>query len=297
MVDRTVNVSGYPHTPFANRGVLTAAHGPARFIDLAKTLALSLELHSPHVPRAIVTDSDDPELIKLFDVIVEYRPEFGPGHFQKSVLDLYTPFNETFFIESDSLCTRDIDTLWALFQSVPFGVSGQRTELGHSVSIKPSTFQDLEFDSLPAVTGGLVYFRRGPDSDSIFQQCRKIMDHYEELPLDLVPTGATDEVAFSLAVAMHGLPAIDDNWASLAAPNGDQERLCIDVLGGKTNIVRDGKCIQPAVIHFSGKWINGSEYRRERLMLDLVVRKRWPKPIAALIAKGMSIVPAIPSEG
>ncbi len=48
------------------RGVLTLAYGHPRFIQQAKYLGMSLELHAPHLPRTVVTDSSDPQLRSLF---------------------------------------------------------------------------------------------------------------------------------------------------------------------------------------------------------------------------------------
>ena len=60
-----------------NSGVITLAYGIPKYIEMAKTLARSLRLHSPDIPRAIVTDTqDDGELIELFDDIMPLRKEF-----------------------------------------------------------------------------------------------------------------------------------------------------------------------------------------------------------------------------
>src|ERR1700722_13670189 len=50
----------------ASRGILTLAFGKPKFIEMAKALAWSLNLHAPAIPRAIVTDSNDAELAQLF---------------------------------------------------------------------------------------------------------------------------------------------------------------------------------------------------------------------------------------
>lgn len=75
----------------ASRGVLTMAFGPARYIEMAKTLGRSLQLHSPDTPRAVVTDSSDRELAHLFTSVVPLRPERGSGVAQKLALYEYSP--------------------------------------------------------------------------------------------------------------------------------------------------------------------------------------------------------------
>ena len=63
---------------------------------MAKALPDSLMLHALALPRAIVTDSNDPELFELFTHRVEYRTEYDSNVRQKIMyLDKYSPFPST----------------------------------------------------------------------------------------------------------------------------------------------------------------------------------------------------------
>ncbi|MFN4243200.1 MAG: hypothetical protein ACK4PI_08180 [Tepidisphaerales bacterium] len=79
----------------AERGMLAIAYGPPKYLEGAKALARSFRLHNPHLPTAVVTDSHDPELLRLFDHRVEMVRAWGKAMHQKLHVDRYTPFRQT----------------------------------------------------------------------------------------------------------------------------------------------------------------------------------------------------------
>ena len=69
-------MTGFPtNSDSHQRGVITLAYGPPRFVEQARSLAHSLDLHAPHLHRTLVTDSDDPSIRKLFSEV--YRIPAG----------------------------------------------------------------------------------------------------------------------------------------------------------------------------------------------------------------------------
>ena len=53
------------------KGIITLVYGsdPA-YLEMAKTLAMSLDLTNPHLPRAVVTDRPAEELNKYFQEVI-----------------------------------------------------------------------------------------------------------------------------------------------------------------------------------------------------------------------------------
>jgi hypothetical protein len=102
-------------TTSRSRGVITLAYGHARFAEQARSLALSLKLHAPHLRRALVTDSTDPEVLSLFTEVIPLRRDWGAGVRQKFFLDRYSPYDETLFIDSDCLALGNLDAFWTAF--------------------------------------------------------------------------------------------------------------------------------------------------------------------------------------
>ena len=109
-----------------SRGIITLAYGHERFIEQARSLGHSLELHAPQLPRTLITDSDNPEVHRQFTEVIPYRPEYGTGVRQKLFLDQYSPYEQTLFIDSDCLVLGNLDSFWSAFAGQYFGVPGFR---------------------------------------------------------------------------------------------------------------------------------------------------------------------------
>lgn len=146
---------------------------------MAKSLARSLILHAPTVPRAVVTDSMDPELDRLFTHKIHHRPEYGSNVRQKMYLDKYSPFQETLFLDSDCLAVRDVEAFWNAFRSVPFGVCGV-----HVMRVgETNEFLDVDFildhfnlQGIPKFNGGTYYFNRSPEAAALFATTRDVLN-------------------------------------------------------------------------------------------------------------------------
>src|SRR6478609_7538916 len=78
--------------------------GPDRYIRQAEALALSLKLHMPGIPLAVVSDQDLRGT--LFDISVPLDRSNPSGIISKLDIYKYSPFNETLFIDSDCLVSR-----------------------------------------------------------------------------------------------------------------------------------------------------------------------------------------------
>ena len=81
------------------RGVIVTAYGARYYIEMAKTLARSLRLHSPLIPRAIVTDNlDDKELRELFDYIVPLKKDTVQTWYKNFIFISILHFNVLFIL-------------------------------------------------------------------------------------------------------------------------------------------------------------------------------------------------------
>ncbi len=240
----------------ASRGILTLAFGKPKFIEMAKALAWSLNLHVPTVPRAIVTDSNDAELAGLFGQRIDYRPEYGSNVRQKMYIDQYSPFDETLFIDSDSLVVRSLDSFWKVFAEVPFGTSGDRLLRAGETD----AFLDVDyllnrfgFDSLPKFNGGIYYFKRNAESAALFATARDLMAKSAEFKFkEFRNDGPNDEALYSVAMAIHGLKLIDMGNVGMWTPINAESPLTVDIPHGICTFVKKGRQVTPDVIHFAG---------------------------------------------
>jgi hypothetical protein len=247
-----------------DRGVLTIAYGSDRYLEMAKSLARSLQLHSPQVPRAVVTDSaDDAELKRLFDVCIPLNRELGSGFQQKLYLDKYTPFGRTLFLDSDSLVVTDVDAIWRYFEGVHFGIPGSvRLKRG---DVDPNMDVDYilnQFDLLdvPKFNSGLICFESC--AAPVFDTARGLLARHRELRFSN-GDNPFDEPILAVAMALHGISLVQEDERTMRTPAGLRGNLTIDVAQGVARFNKHGTVVRPGIVHFAGPFAASFQYRRE----------------------------------
>jgi hypothetical protein len=259
------------------RGVITLAFGAQKYIDMASSLARSLIVHSPETPRAVITDSADAELRALYTHIVDYRPEFGSDVLHKLHLDLYSPFSETLFIDSDCLVVGNLDIFWGAFEGKYFAVQGLRTLLAGEMD----PFLDVEFllqhfalKGIPKFNGGIYYFNRSPQAEQFFTTVRMLLRDSSSLRFSSFRRDApNDEAIYSTAMAIHKLEPVDLGRRGMWTPTNVKGSMRVDVLNGHcffskyVGSERSLRFVEPDIVHFAGRFSNGLTYRRECLKL------------------------------
>ncbi|MEM6584694.1 MAG: hypothetical protein AAF692_02965, partial [Pseudomonadota bacterium] len=86
-------------------GFITMAFGDQRYVEQAVNLALSVKRHMPHQKIALITDRE--ERVAPFDEQVRMEDAAVAGTVLKRKMYEYSPYEETLFIDSDCLVTRD----------------------------------------------------------------------------------------------------------------------------------------------------------------------------------------------
>lgn len=277
----------------SGRGILTLAYGERRFIEQARSLAHSLELHAPGLPRAIVTDSEDPGLRELFTVI-PYRPEFGSGVRQKLYLDLYSPFEETLFIDSDCLVLGDLSSFWQAFAGQAFGVPGFRyLERGSTDPYLDvnHVLDTLQLTRLPKFNGGVYYFNRSAASATFFETARKLLDDWNSLNFqEFRGNGPADEALYSVAMAMRDIAPVFMNPGGMWTPVGYTGRFRLDAIKGSCSFMKEGMLLTPEVIHFPGEYGYLFAYTRERSRLQARIEGKaipMPQRVASFVRSAL----------
>jgi hypothetical protein len=247
-----------------SRGILTMAFGSAEYLEMAKSLARSLMIHSPQIPRAIITDAAaDADMTRLFDVRVPVNADFGSALVQKLFLDRYTPFHSTLFIDSDCLVVTDLDRIWRYFDGLPFGIPGVvRLKRGDEDPLFDVDFI-LDYFDLQEVSkfnSGMIYFDSSDVSKSIFRTARELQSRHLELRF---LEGDHDEALFEVAMAINGIQAFIDDGETMLTPAGIHGHIALDVVRGVAVFSKYGVVRRPAVVHFAGPFSKTFEYRRE----------------------------------
>jgi hypothetical protein len=242
----------------ASRGIVTMAYGDSKYVDMAKSLARSLKLHYPEMPRAIVTDSIDPEIPNLFTSKIDHRPEYGTNVRQKMFIDQYSPFDETLFIDSDSLVVRNLDHFWDAFKGLPFGACGMTTLRAGDTD--RYGYLDVDFilnyftlESLDRFNGGVYYFNKSRESAALFETARDLLNHHAELKFsDFRGDGPGDEVLYTVAMALHGVRPIDFGNAGMWTPLDVTGPVLVDIPQSVCTFTKAGRLVNPDIVHFVG---------------------------------------------
>ncbi len=267
------------------RGILIIAQGKQRYIHMARQIAVSLALSNPHISRALVTDSQDEELKKYYDIIIPIDKSFGVGYSQKLYMNKYSPFTKTMFIDVDCLVIDSIDWLFERFDEHPVSVIGKNITagplLGTTVEILKSK---LDINYLPTFNGGVYYFEKGEKSERVFNEALDIFyNKYDELNLWKFSGQAGDEPAMSIAMAMHNMQPIDDSAKGMYTPVGQSGVFKMDALKGYCEFYKHGEKVTPAIMHFGGGYPEAFHYRRETTKLSWVYHYKIPKAFTSFV--------------
>jgi hypothetical protein len=254
-----------------DRGIITLAYGHARFIEQARSLAHSLQLHAPQLPRTLITDSKNPEILRQFTEVIPYRPEYGSGVRQKLFLDRYSPYVQTLFIDSDCLVLGNLDAFWSTFAGQCFGVPGYRyLQMGSTDPYLDvdHVLESLHLTKLPKFNGGTYYFTRSPEASDFFATARNMLDNWRALRLcEFRRDGPNDESLYSLAMAVHHIKPTSMGDGGMWTPVGYKGPLLLDALKGTCSFEKEGMKLAPEIIHFPGEYAYSFAYARERAKL------------------------------
>ncbi|HEY9800846.1 MAG TPA: hypothetical protein V6D25_10845 [Leptolyngbyaceae cyanobacterium] len=254
-------------------GIITLGYGKPRYIEMAKTLARSLKLHSPNISRAIVTDrTEEKEILELFDIVIPFNKDYGSNLRQKLYINEYTPYTKTLFIDSDSIVVKDIYFIFEELEGRSFTVPGERLL---SFGDQDNFIEDVDFilkkfnlTALPKFNGGVYYFDDSECATEIFTTAQSILKDCHNLPFSQFRNdGPSEEPLFAIAMAVHNQTMFNDAGRFMRTPIGITGKLEIDVLKGKSRFKKYQNIVSPAIVHFAGDWAETYIYYREALKL------------------------------
>jgi hypothetical protein len=281
------------NSDFNTRGVITLAYGHERFIEQARSLAHSLQLHAPQLQRTLITDSNRPEIRKLFTDLIAYRPEYGSGVRQKLFLDQYSPYEQTLFIDSDCLVLGNLDAFWSTFTGQSFGVPGFRylrkgskdpyIDVDH-------VLETLNLTAIPKFNGGTYYFDRSPKAAEFFSTARNMLDNWLTLRLrEFRRDGPGDEAVYAIAMAIHNISPTSMGAGGMWTPVNHKGPLLLDAIRGTCSFEKEGMKLSPEIVHFPGEYVYSFPYARERAKLKARVegKKTHVSSLTASFAKSV----------
>ncbi|MDR2314706.1 MAG: glycosyltransferase [Spirochaetaceae bacterium] len=248
------------------RGILTIAMG-RKFVTQARYLSLSCMLHAPHVTRAVITDR--PGLLKnYYDILLPYKSDYGNPFAAKVRLHLYTPFDETLFLDADSLLISSIDPCWEALENSSFVYTGRLLNGGTWYFDVEKTLEKTGFSWIPGFNSGMLLFKNNEAAGNIFDAAFDFMRRPQEFHIpffrrDMLP----DEPFFALSFAKFGVEPYND-YGRFSRTLIGAEQIRINVVRGVARFKKRGEPVFPLVVHFCGK-LGNIAYLREKLRLRL----------------------------
>ncbi len=275
------------------RGVAVLLFGHPMYIDFTKKLALSMKLHSPNTPTAVITGFDDPTLANYFDHVLPHRPEFGKGVIQKLSLDRYAPFDQTVFIDCDCLVYGSLENMWDQFGDRPVGVFGTLLTKGHWYADVATVIAKANIPAIARTNTGFVYVRRGEAASRVFERARELIPQYHDFGFKPFRDHISDEPLLALALAEQDIDPVDEGRDFYVTMENVYGPIALDVMRGHCRFIvysfdTGTMTIAPTngkIIHFPGRNRETFIYRRELWRLSLWEKRGWsPQTISRLTA-------------
>lgn len=217
------------------RGFVTVATGNTRYYKMAHNLLLSYKYHSKTpTPFVILCDRQN-EWTSGFDQVVIIKEPSYSYMDKMRIFDL-SPFEETIFIDADSLVYRDLDLLWELFKDGPdVGLLGSTFPLTSDKGwwdVK-NLGELKDFVNYKMMCQGGIYYVRnnGKELPAFLDTCQFVKDHYFEYKFQFCESVLADENIISIASCVHHFIPIK-NWVDVFAYYPLTKLFAQDILSG-----------------------------------------------------------------
>ena len=230
------------------RGFVTIATGNEKYYRLAENLLRSYRLHAKgDLPFAIICDREN-VVTQLFDQVVIMR-EPSCSYMDKLTLYRYAPYDETIFIDADSLVLSDPSGLWEDFADADdvscYGcihpLDSQRAWFTYDGCGKYQ--KDIQY--LIDLHGGIYFLRKTDRCRSIFEKAIELAEEYEQYSFRDFEKPA-DEPVLAMALAIHGSHPCDKKMRVLFVPSF-WGKLRVNVQG---EVFLSGRKVDVEMLHF-----------------------------------------------
>lgn len=216
-------------------------------------LALSLRISNPGIPVAIACSPTlKPLIAPYFDIVVDENPALR-GFIHKLHLDRYSPFEETFFFDSDVLVFRPIAEVLDKWRAQPYAACGSygtggKSAFGLDVA---KVLRTIGHDRLVQIDGaGHAYFRK-PDCHAIFDRAREIASDYPRYAGNI---RLADEDVMDIAMTQLDLRPMPHGDFFSCYWSARKGTIAMDAVQGKCHFVSavSGEVLHPYMMHFAG---------------------------------------------
>jgi hypothetical protein len=237
-----------------SRGLITIAIGK-KYISQARNLAYSALLRVPHVMRAVVTDR--PELLAdFYDMVIPHNLDYGDPFAAKTRLYLYTPFEETLYVDADSLVMHNFDSYWSYLAGQSFVYEGAMLHEGEWYFDINKIIRQLSLPWIPKFNSGMFLFKNDETAKAIFDTAFGYLTNQKErnLGVDFF-RGAMlpDEPFLAIALAQHGIKPVDDHGRFAKSLIG-AKNIHVNAVKGFAFFIKNDRAVFPLIVHYCGRF-------------------------------------------
>ncbi len=212
------------------KGFVTIATGQERYYKLARNLLHSYRLFAKDpFPFAIISDREN-EYTSEFDKVIVIS-DASNSYNDKLKLFRELPFEETIFIDADSLAYGDLNTWWDIFCDAGdfslFGYAWRDLNCGRGWFIPSGMKQhgtDISF--IPDFNGGVYYMRNTDACRHVFEIAINCEKNYHDYSFNGFADPA-DEPLLALGMAVCKFEPVDMPGELVFAPS--RKRLEADI--------------------------------------------------------------------
>jgi hypothetical protein len=236
------------------KGLITIAIGK-KYVRQARHLAYSAMLRAPQVLRAVVTDQEE-SLADFYDTVIPYNPGYGDPFAAKTRLHLYTPFEETLYVDADSLVMRDFDSYWEALRERSFVYEGALFHEGEWYFDIEKTRLQLSLPWIPQFNSGMLLFKNDETARAVFDTAFDFLTRQkdENFGVDFF-RGAMlpDEPFFAIALARLGIEPVEDHGRFSRTLIG-AKNIHVNAVKGFAFFTKNGRTVFPLIVHFCGRF-------------------------------------------
>lgn len=201
------------------KGFITIATGAKHYYKIAANLLLSYRYFTKNpLPFAIIAEEKN-EYTALFDDVI-ITTEAKRSFLDKFLLLKLCPYDETIFIDADSLAFGDLNVLWEQFaDATDFSAIGANCGI-EDVKTAWYNIEDLgEYGQgltyKCKVHAGVCYIRNTDKVKTMYQDCMELYHNYEKMYFHTCPH-SVDECVFGVAMPRNGMKTTSEDINLLA---------------------------------------------------------------------------------
>lgn len=242
---------------------------------MATWLILSVRRWLPETPVALVTDSPECAAAAKADIVIEARADVVDAFAHKLWLDWYNPFDQAVFLDADTLVLRNPGDIWTRYGAQAIGIFGGNTTSGRWWVDVTQARALVGSESFPLINSGFLRFDRSERAAAFFKSSRRWFESYEDLQPVRLRDQWPDEPALALAMAEHGIRALDDFSDETYRTTVHATSVLADPIRGRSRLTtKQGNRLSPAILHFA-TYTESTVYHRAGLRLERRAAPPW----------------------